>query len=126
MYARRIRLLPVRTIVLISLWTILSGAAALAQDISGPALQQIGDILAQKAGFTMAQKKVSSQLVFAAKAARNELSTTSITDVIPPVPTDPQGKITVDIRGAITPSLMNQIQSVGGQVMQQSGRWGSA
>jgi hypothetical protein len=126
MYARWIRLLPVRAIGLVSLLLIFSGAAALAQDISGPALQQIGDILAQKARFTPAQKKVSSQLVFAAKAARSELSSTSIADVIPPVPTDPQGKVTVDIRGVITPSLMNQIQSVGGQVMQQSGQWGSA
>src|SRR3954451_22661681 len=126
MYGRRIRLLPVRAIGLVLLLTLLSAATTLAQDISGPALQQIGEILAQKAGFTPAQKKVSAQLVFAAKVVRNELTNASITDVIPPVPTDGQGKVTVDIRGAITPSLTNQIQSVGGQVIQQSGRWGSA
>src|SRR3954451_4987209 len=113
MYGRRIRLLPVRAIGLVLLLTLLSAATTLAQDISGPALQQIGEILAQKAGFTPAQKKVSAQLVFAAKVVRNELTNASITDVIPPVPTDGQGKETSGIRGVIPPPGRTRIQAVG-------------
>src|SRR6185369_3634125 len=91
----------------------LLAAAAMAQDISGPALQQIGEILAQKANFTAAQKKMGSPLVFAAKAARNELTGTSFVDALPPVQTDTLGRVTVDIRGTITPALLNQIQNAG-------------
>jgi len=91
--------------------------AGMAQDISGPALQQIQEILAQKAQFTTAQKKMSSALVFAAKAARNELNNSTINDLIPPVPTNNQGRVTVDIRGSISSAVLSQIVSVGGQVV---------
>ncbi len=123
MSPRYTRMSPVGAIGLSTLLVILSGSA-LAQDVSGLALEQITDILTQKANFTAAQNKMSSRLAFAAKAARNELSGSSFITALPALPIDAQGRVTVDIQGNVTGPLLNLIQSVGGQVLEQSVRFG--
>lgn len=94
--------------------------------MSGEARMQVRDILAEKAQFTPAQKKMSSRLVFAAKAARFELARTSFAGAVSPVATDERGHVVVEIavKGAVPESLVRQIEHLGGQVLFQSDRWG--
>ena len=94
--------------------------------ISSAARTQIGEILAEKTHFTKAQKKMSSHLVFAAKAARLELAQKSFAGAVSPVATDAQGRVVVEIsfKGALPGSLTRQIERVGGQVIEESERWG--
>lgn len=93
--------------------------------MSDTAQQQVADIMAEKAHFTPAQKKMSSRLAFGAKAARFELANKSFASAIAPVRTDAQGNVTVEIsfKGAASESLSRQIERVGGHVLFQSERW---
>jgi Subtilase family len=112
------RLSPTRIAGVLSLSAVFT-SAGLAQVISPQVSQQIAAIEAQKRQFTAAQKKLSSRLAFGAKAARNEFVPTGVTD-LPPVPTNAQGLVTVDIKGTVSALLLNGIQIAGGQVLQQS------
>src|SRR5262245_16608418 len=92
-----------RILSLLTLSTISAfGTYAFAQQV-GPegiaesAAQQIAEIIAIKRGFTIAQMKVDSNLVFAAKAASGELTGTSVADITSPAGIDVQGNVTVDI-----------------------------
>ena len=98
----------------------ISGAA-----ISSQALQQINDILSEKAHFTAAQKKLGTRLAFSSKVARHEMGRMSFSDAMAPVLTDIRGHVVVDIstKGGVSDSLMNQIGAVGGQVINHWDRW---
>jgi Subtilase family len=104
---------------LFTVFVLVAGVAA-GQDISDQARQTILTILSQKAQFNAGQNKMSSSLVFAAKAARNEPGVATIVDSIPPVGQDAQGLVAVNIKGNVTASLAGQIQSVGGQITNQT------
>jgi hypothetical protein len=103
--------------------------------ISDSAVEQIVAITTMKQGFTPAQNKIDSNLVFATKAAAGELAGTSLADIpgiggtdllgnqAAPGP-DLQSDVTVDIHGAVSPALLEAIASAGGNVSYQSARWG--
>ncbi len=108
-----------RTIVLACL-----AGTLMAQDISSSAQQQMAAILAVKANFTPAQKKVGSDLVLAAMVARNDLGTAAFSSMVPKPGTDSSGRVVVDIRGNLTPSLAGAVAAAGGTVINQSTRFG--
>jgi hypothetical protein len=95
-----------------------------AQDISADVQFQIGAIMSAKSAFTDAQKKVDSNIVFAAMAARGEPAVTAFSGVISPGAIDNAGALSVDIRGNVTPSLLAAITAAGGTVLNQSAQWG--
>src|SRR5262249_18611754 len=55
-----------------------------------------------------------------AKAANGELNGTSVADLVSPPNTDSQGNVTVDIYGNVSQSLLSQIASANGIVIDQS------
>src|SRR5215470_13412357 len=83
-----------------------------AQDIADSALEQISEISAIKDGFTPAQQKIDSALVFAAKKANGDLTFTSVADA--PETIDPGTNVTVDISGTVSQSLLDAIGAANG------------
>ena len=98
-------------------------ASTQAQDVSPAAQAQIAAILAAKSGFTDAQMKVDSNLVFAAMASRNDATVSSFRGIIP-MPVAAAGNIVVDIRGTVSPSLLSAVTTAGGTILDQSAQWG--
>lgn len=100
-------------------------ASSIAQNPSGisdHALQQIADVLAQKRTFTNAEKKMSSDLVFAGRQARGVdigpmaglLRTNSLKD----------GLAQVEIKAQVSGPLLAKIESLGGHVGNYSQEFG--
>ncbi len=85
------------------------------QSTDSAAARQITDIVAAKRSFTAAEKKLSSGLAFASRLQTGSLPS-SLTSVIHN-PAGVNGMVRVDIRGTITPTLVKQIGSLGGQVI---------
>ena len=90
------------------------------QDIADSALQQISEIGAIKDGFTPAQQKIDSALVFALKKANGDFAFTSVADVAGIETIDPVTNVTVDINGTVSQSLLDAITSANGVVLDQS------
>jgi len=88
------------------------------QDIADSALEQISEINAIKDGFTPAQQKIDSALVFAAMKANGDLVFTSVADV--PETIDPATNVTVDITGTVSQSLLDAIAAANGVVLTSS------
>jgi hypothetical protein len=97
---------------------------AFSQSISGAAVDQINDILAEKRKFTSAQSKMHSSLVFAAKLARGELAGKSFAGIVEMPETDADGLVVVDIRGTAS-DLVAQVTAQGGQVVSQFPAYGA-
>jgi hypothetical protein len=103
-------------------------------DIADSALEQIAAIAQMKQGFTDAQKKIDSNLLFAEKSASGELAGTSIANVgsitdtvaaIAPTPADAlQSNVAVDIYGNVTAGLLNAIAAAGGTTIDEAPQWG--
>ena len=96
---------------------------AFGQDIGPVAQQQIAAILAAKATFSAAENKMSSNLAFSARMANNQ-SVGSIAGLINTGGINASGLIQVDITGQISDSLLAQITSIGGTVMNASQQYG--
>jgi subtilisin family serine protease len=94
--------------------------ALVAQEISGPALQQMRDVYQIKKTLTTAQRKESLSLVTAAMKARH-LSTGAVSDSILGSPRAITGNMAlVDLKVKSVASVSNQIDQVGGQVISSS------
>lgn len=85
--------------------------------ISTNALKQIGALEREKAGRTMAQQKIDSQLLFADKMRLG----VPIADGVPTqrvdLDYDEQGRVLVDIKADVTDRLLQSIQNQGGTVI---------
>jgi hypothetical protein len=95
--------------------------------ISPAAVEQIAATVAVKRSFTRAERKIDSNLVFAAKAARGQLAGTPVADiqsVAGATGADLNGLVNVDIAGNVSDGLLALIDAVGGVVSDQSPRWG--
>jgi hypothetical protein len=129
------RLLSASTLAVVSVLVVIGSGAvlsvrALAQQGSGPqgiadsALDEIVAISVIKQGFTDAQKKIDSNLVFAVKAAGGELTGSSVANIASVVEATSQNRVSVDIYGNVSASLLDAIASSNGEVSYQSARWG--
>src|SRR5436309_4094030 len=101
-----------RTLFAGALLALLSPAAALGQDIGPVAAAQINEILAAKAQFTAAQKKMDSALVFTAKSASGALAGKSFATAAPLLQVDPSGLVVVDIKGTVS-DIVSQVTALG-------------
>jgi len=88
---------------------------AFGQGVSAPASAQISGVLAAKSQFTDAQKKIDSNLVFAAKVARGELAGSVFGGALRAVATDAAGLVTVDIQGTAV-NIVAQVTALGSGV----------
>jgi len=102
----------------------LSGLAAFGQEIGPGALQQIGAITAAKANATQAQKKLDSNLMFSAMAARNDPALFPVKALIPKSGAGAGGNVEVEIYGNVTPALLDAVTAAGGSVLYRSPRSG--
>lgn len=100
-----------------------SSHSLLAQTIAPAALAQINTISSLKQTFRDAEKKMDSNLVFAARAARGDRSVSAFAQAISAGPIT-GGMVSVDINGAVTQDLLNAITAVGGTVLGQSSQFG--
>ncbi len=89
---------------------------AQAQDLSVSAKSQIASLEQEKVNRTPAQKKISSQLVFAVKESRNQLIARGVSKLATRVTRAAGGGVTVDIRATVTPGLLVAIQQSGGTI----------
>ncbi len=110
-----------RLILLVTLG-LLSFFPASAQQIADSAMQQMRDILALKKTLTSAQRKQSTELVFASMRARGEtFGTVPMAAVRRPAAVS-NGAILVDLRVNALPAVAQRIAAVGGRVLQSSPR----
>jgi subtilisin family serine protease len=93
-----------------------------AQQIADSAVLQMRDVLTLKKSFTLAQRKQSTDLVFAAMRVRGEsLGTIPMASVRRPRAA-PNGTILVDLRVNALRTVTQRIIAVGGRVLQSSAR----
>ncbi len=99
---------------LLALWA----ARSLAADgIGESALAQIRAFQQEKAARTPAQRKLDSQIVYAVRQSRNELTAFGLTNVRPILKFETDGRLLVDIDATVTPALLTQITQSGGQIV---------
>ena len=90
------------------------------QSISQEAAQQIKSLLEEKASRTGAQKKISSQLLYAIKTKRGQVFAKGIQSLRTTVQTDTKGRVIVDIKAQVTRGLIKEIKESGGEIVYSS------
>ena len=98
---------------------------ALVQAQSKIVAAQIAAIQQIKQNLTPAQKKMDSSLVFASVGQKNPAAVSSFASAMPKLAIAPGGKVVVDIKGQVSPALVQAIQKAGGNVLYQSSRFNS-
>ncbi len=96
----------------------LLGFDAAAQGISQQAARQIQSFAADKAARTPAQKKISSQLIYAARMNRGLPVVAGVPFVQTGVAVDAGGSTVVDIRARVDDALLEVIRGLGGSVLE--------
>src|SRR5262245_30286070 len=89
----------------------MSGAA---KPVSEQLGRQIAALMADKAKRSPAQRKLSSQLIYAARMGRGEPAALGIPKLRTWLDRDPSGAVLVDIDAEITPALTRRLQQLGG------------
>lgn len=117
-----IRRVAVAAVVVVVLSLSLS---AFAQTLPGKsAMGQIASIQQVKQNLTPAQQKMSSSLAFAVVGHKNPSAVSSFASAMPALTQTSSGKVIVDVHGPVSPALAQAIQKAGGDVLNQSTRWG--
>jgi hypothetical protein len=88
-----------------------------ATELSPAAVAQIQALMAEKAARTPAQRKMSSQLIYASKMARGEAVANGAVRTLATDVEVKEGQTTVEIRAAVTRDILQQIKSLGGTVI---------
>jgi len=106
--------------------SILSGAApGSAERINDRALQQIRTLHQEKGSRTPAQRKLDSQLVYAARRARGEAIAAGVPTLVPDLKVQTDGKVLVDMNARVSPALLTVITQNGGEVINSFPQYGS-
>src|ERR1700686_566356 len=87
------------------------------QGISSGALQQIQALEDEKESRTPAQRKIDSQLLYAAKMARGESIARNVQTLAVNVPTNGDGRVVVDITANVSDSLLERLRSDGAEIL---------
>lgn len=104
---------------------VLSGFPVLAQEkgtepslnLNPTVRKQMTALAQEKAGRTPAQRKMSSQLVMAAKARRGELKGSGLESLKPQVQVQADETVLVDIKAEVSPELLAEIEKLGGRIV---------
>ena len=99
-------------------------------DVSPEVMQQIAAISKVKAGFTAAQRKMSSNLVFGIMADAGDARVAPFRGAITPIAGAGKipaaaGSVVVEIKGDVNANLLGAITAAKGVVIYQSSRWGA-
>ena len=115
----------IRTISILVLAAVVATLAVptSAQAPSKAVVSQIAAIQQIKENLTPAQRKLDSNLAFAAVGQKNPAAVSSFASAMPRLATAVTGKVIVDVHGTISPALVRAIQQAGGDVLYQSARW---
>lgn len=113
---RRVRFLLNTTAVLA---VCITAPAAAAQDIPLPqrVQQQMETLQAEKAARSPAQKKMDSQLIYAAKQRREGFAHKDVPTLRVAVKFEPDGRTKVDITATVSPALLAAIRAAGGEIV---------
>ena len=88
--------------------------SAAGQPVSEPLGRQIAGLMADKATRTPVQRKLSSQLIYAARMERGEPPAPGVATLRTWLDRDAAGKVLIDIDGEITPVLSRRLEQLGG------------
>jgi subtilisin-like proprotein convertase family protein len=100
--------------LMLSLWS----APARAQTTALPATanQQIAELIADKESRTPAQRKISSSLIYTARAKRGLAITPSVKSLASAITVRDDGRVDVEIAGNISKAVIEAIERAGGQI----------
>ncbi len=84
------------------------------------AAAEIGALYQEKTSWTPAQRKMESQLIHALKKNRGETYAPGAPNLQLDVKMQPDGRVLVDIKAAVTPALLQLIVGGGGKVVSQA------
>jgi Subtilase family len=104
----RLPLLAAAMLLLVAL------APLAARAVSPEAAAQIQALLAGKAARTPVQRKIGSQLLYAARMARGQPVAPGLTSLRAAVQGDGAGRAKVDVRGAVDDALLKELEGLGG------------
>ena len=85
--------------------------------MSEGAARQINSLIQEKESRTPAQKKIDSQLLYAAKENRGERITNEVATLEVNVNADENGLVPVDIQANVTRELLKSISKLGGEIV---------
>ena len=85
--------------------------------LSSAVLRQIQALQEEKATRTPAQRKMDSQLIYAAKELRGQAIATGAPAVKANIKFAPDGRVLVDMDAEVTPELLREVARVGGEVV---------
>jgi len=106
---------------LLFIWTVIpafaQGGGPSSFVMSAEVKQQLSALAKDKAAWTSAQKKMSSQLVHAVKARRGELEQMGLSSLRPGVKVEDDGTVLVDIKARVTQGLLADIEGLGGVIV---------
>ncbi|MFN7928727.1 MAG: S8 family serine peptidase [Blastocatellia bacterium] len=96
-------------------------APTLVQDeppqISENAQRQIEALLQEKANRTPEQQKIDTQLLYLYKQQRTNRVTEEVQSLVTDIPLDDQRRVLVDVRGLVTPEVLQKIEALRGEVV---------
>jgi len=87
--------------------------------------RQINSLIQEKESRTSAQRKIDSQLLYAAKQNRGDKITDDVDTLEVNVAADEKGNVAVDIRANVTRDLLKSIMKLGGDVIFSSSKYNS-
>ncbi len=85
--------------------------------LSQETLRQIAAVENEKSNRTLGQQKMDSHLIYSVRQSNNSVAIESVPSLRSHVASDAKGRLKVDIRATVNPSLIAQIESVGGQII---------
>jgi hypothetical protein len=111
---------------LLLLWTTSLASAQTSSQVHSVTIPQIKTIEEHKQARSLAQEKMSSQLVDAIAQAKSGHAVAGAPALrVPNLPSTPSGQIIIDIRGKVTSKLLGDIQDLGGNVISSASQFNS-
>ncbi len=99
--------------------------SAQANKIDPQVARQIQSLMDEKASRTPAQKKMSSQLIYAFKMQGGQRITAEVASLEVDVVKDAQGRIKVELDAAVSTQLINQLKAFGCEILLTTEKYGS-
>lgn len=85
--------------------------------LSVTAVSQIASMMSEKVARTPAQRKIDSQIIYAAKMARGEPIAPGVTTLSVDLPRTADNRLRLDVRADVTDDLLDQLRALGAEVV---------
>jgi PA domain/Bacterial Ig-like domain (group 3)/Subtilase family/Putative Ig domain/Secretion system C-terminal sorting domain/PKD-like domain/HYR domain/Ig-like domain CHU_C associated len=96
-----------------------------AQQIQANAARQIKSLMDEKASRTPAQKKISSQILYAFKMDKGQGITLEVASLRTNVKKDAKGMIKIEMDAVVTPQLLDALKAFGSEIIFYSEKFGN-